>query len=79
MKFYVKTWDSDKATLMTEYGHVPGYYNSITEALNTCNEWYLLNTHETRQQVNIDPSETEPLNDSNIYDPFISSSAVAIF
>lgn len=64
MKFYVKTWDKNNITLMTELGHVLGYYDSITEALNTCNEWYSYNSREPRQQVNIETTEIDLLYDN---------------
>ncbi|MCW8956098.1 MAG: hypothetical protein OQL09_04385 [Gammaproteobacteria bacterium] len=67
MKFYVKTWDKNKVTLMTELGHVLGYYDSITEALTTCNEWYLHNSREPRQQVDVLTPQFETICDNNTY------------
>jgi len=67
MKFYVNTWDKNKATLMTEYGHVLGYYNSIADALTTCNEWYIHNSREPRQQVDIQTAQYEIAYDNSAY------------
>lgn len=65
MKFYVKTWSQNQVTLMTELGHVLGYYESISEALNTCNEWYMMNRQELKHQVNIQADDIELLCDSS--------------
>jgi len=67
MKFYVKTWDKNKVTLMTELGHVLVYYDSIAEALTTCNEWYIHNSREPRQQVDIQTSQFDCAYDNNAY------------
>lgn len=67
MKFYVKTWDKNKVTLMTELGHVLGYYDSISEALSTCNAWYTHNSREPRQQVDIQSAHFETICNSSIY------------
>ena len=66
MKFYVKTWDKNKVTLMTELGHVLGYFDSVEEALTTCNEWYLHNSREPRQQISIHSNEFELLSAGNV-------------
>ena len=66
MKFYVKAFEQDRVSLMTELGHVLAYYDSVAEALNTCNEWYLHNDREPRQQVKIQSADFEILCDSSV-------------
>ena len=59
MKFYIKSLATNNFTLMTDLGHVLGYFESITEALSTCNEWYLYNATEPRQHVEVPSVQSE--------------------
>jgi hypothetical protein len=51
MKFYIKEWDDQTVSLMTEMGHVLGYFPSVYDALQTCDEWYRYNTKELQHEV----------------------------
>ena len=60
MKFYVKEWGDQTVTLMTEMGHVLGYFPSIYEALNTCEEWYKHNRKEPAHEVMVHSRDMQP-------------------
>ena len=51
MKFYIKEWDDQTVTIMTEMGHVLGYFPSVYDALQTCEQWYLHNSKEPKHEV----------------------------
>ena len=53
MKFYIKEWDDETVTLMTEMGHVLAYFPSVYEALTACEEWYLVNDKEQKHDIKI--------------------------
>lgn len=40
MKFYIREWNEDTIVLMTEMGHILGYYSSTEEALKARDGWY---------------------------------------
>jgi hypothetical protein len=39
MKFFIKRWPDDTATLMTESGQVIWTFSSMQEAIQGCTEW----------------------------------------
>ncbi len=39
MKFFIKRWPDDTATLMTESGQVIRTFGSMQEAIEGCSEW----------------------------------------
>ena len=39
MKFFIKEWSDDTATLMTEHGQVVWTFSSVQEAVEGCAEW----------------------------------------
>ena len=39
MKFFIKRWPDDTATLMTESGQVIWTFSSMQEAIRGCTEW----------------------------------------
>lgn len=53
MKFYIKEWDDNTVSLMTEMGHVLAYFPSIFDALNACEEWYMYNNNEPKHEVKL--------------------------
>ena len=53
MKFYIKEWNDQTVTLMTEHGNVLGYSPSIFDALTACDEWYMYNNNEPRHEVKV--------------------------
>lgn len=53
MQFYIKEWDDETVSLMTEMGHVLAYFPSIYEALTACEEWYFANDNELKFDVKI--------------------------
>jgi len=40
MKFYIREWNENTIVLMTQMGHILGYYSSTEEALQARDEWY---------------------------------------
>ena len=60
MKFYVKEWDDHTVTIMTEMGQVLGYFASVYDALNTCEQWYQHHRKELQHEVMVHaPSSSE--------------------
>jgi hypothetical protein len=53
MKFYIREWNDQTVTLMTENGNVLGYFPSISDALTACDEWYMYNNNEPRHEVKV--------------------------
>ncbi len=53
MKFCIKEWSTNTIVLMTENGNVLSYFNSISEALDACAEWYNTNSLEQKYEVTI--------------------------
>ena len=39
MKFFIKEWSDDTATLMTEHGQVIWTFSSMHDAIEGCAEW----------------------------------------
>ena len=60
MKFYVKEWGDQTVSLMTEMGHVLGYFPSVFDALQTCDEWYKHNNKEPSHQVLVHSLDYQP-------------------
>ena len=42
MKFFIKEWPDETASLMSENGSVIAYFPSIDDAIDVCHEWYQL-------------------------------------
>ena len=55
MKFTVNQHHDTSVSLMTDMGYVLGYFTSIDEAIDTCNEWYLSNSRELKHDVKVVP------------------------
>lgn len=53
MKFVIRRWEDNAATLMTEMGHVLAYFPSLCEALTACEAWYFENSSEQRCEVKV--------------------------
>lgn len=53
MKFYVKEWDDQTVTIMTEMGQVLGYFPSVYDAMQTCEQWYRYNNKEPQHEVGV--------------------------
>ena len=53
MKFYIKEWVDETATLMTEMGYVLAYFSLISDAQTACDEWYFVNHGEQKHEVKI--------------------------
>ena len=60
MKFTVNQHHTTSVSLMTDMGYVLGYFTSIDEALDTCNEWYSSNAKEQKHDVEIVTLTEEP-------------------
>ena len=45
MKFFIKRWPDDTATLMTESGQVIWTFGSMQEAVEGCTEWIDTDDH----------------------------------
>lgn len=58
MKFYIKEQDDNTVILMTEMGHVLGYYPSIYDALQLCDDWYRSNDREIKHEVLVHSRDT---------------------
>ncbi len=68
MKFYIKEWNDQTVSLMTEQGNVLAYFSSISEALAACNEWYMYNNNEPRHEVKIHSNNlTQQYNMADIF------------
>jgi len=64
MKFYVKEWDDQTVTIMTEMGHVLGYFASVYDAMQTCEQWYRYNKKEPQHEVMVDPRSSHRFRDA---------------
>ncbi|MDH5472104.1 MAG: hypothetical protein OEY87_04195 [Gammaproteobacteria bacterium] len=53
MKFYIKEINDHTVTLMTEAGHVLAYFPTVIEALNACDEWYMVNHNAPDHQIKV--------------------------
>ena len=53
MKFFIKRWPDDTATLMTESGQVIWTFSSMQEAIQGCTEWAGAHDH-TPEPAGID-------------------------
>ena len=53
MKFTVNQHHNTSVSLITDMGYVLGYFTSIDEAIDTCNEWYSSNTKEHKHDVKV--------------------------
>ena len=63
MKFTVNQHHDTNVSLMTDMGYVLGYFNSVDEALNICDQWYTNNSKEHKYDVKIISSDQHsPLN-----------------
>lgn len=62
MRFFVNQHDKSNVSLITDMGYVLGYFSSIDEALDTCDEWYSRNTREIKQDVKILPLQAKSVN-----------------
>lgn len=60
MKFTVNQHHNTSVSLMTDMGYVLGYFTSIDEALDTCNEWYSSNSKEQQYDIKVVPLANEP-------------------
>ena len=61
MKFFVNQHGDNNVSLITDMGYVLGYFPSIDEALNICDEWYLTNSKEKKQDVKILPVQNKSI------------------
>ena len=59
MKFTVNQHHNTSVSLMTDMGYVLGYFTSIDEALDTCNEWYSSNSKEHKHDIKVVPLANE--------------------
>ena len=59
MKFTVNQHHSTSVSLLTDTGYMLGYFTSIDEALDTCNEWYSTNSREQKYDVKVIPLTDE--------------------
>ena len=62
MKFFVNQHDNNNVSLITDAGYVLGYFPSIDEALDICDEWYTSNSREKKQEVKILPVQNKSIN-----------------
>ena len=53
MKFYIKEWADETATLMTEMGYVQAYFSSISDAKTACYEWCFANHSEQKNEIKV--------------------------
>ena len=58
MKFTVSQHHDTSVSLMTDMGYVLGYFSSIDEAVDICNEWYSTNSKEHKYDVKVLPLES---------------------
>ncbi|MDH5472108.1 MAG: hypothetical protein OEY87_04175 [Gammaproteobacteria bacterium] len=56
MKFTVNQHNDTSVSIMTDMGYVLGYFASVDEALNICDEWYSINNQEYKFDVDVIPS-----------------------
>ncbi|MDH5766671.1 MAG: hypothetical protein OEZ38_11710 [Gammaproteobacteria bacterium] len=57
MKFTVNQHHDTSVSIMTDMGYVLGYFSSVDEAIDICNEWYSTNTKEHKFDVKINQLE----------------------
>ena len=55
MKFTVNQHNNTNVSLITDTGYVLGYFNSVDEALNICDQWYTSNSSELKHEVKVIP------------------------
>lgn len=53
MKFYIKEWSESLFSLMTDAGHMLGYFSSVDEAMEACEAWYRANGDELQFDIAI--------------------------
>ena len=53
MKFYIKVRDDETVSLMTESGQVLGCFPSVYEALQICEDEYLLNPAKSPHELRV--------------------------
>ncbi|TNF35222.1 MAG: hypothetical protein EP315_06255 [Gammaproteobacteria bacterium] len=51
MKFYIKVGTDETVSLMTETGQVLGCFASVYEALQICEDQYLMNPAKTTHEI----------------------------
>ena len=57
MKFTVNQHHDTSVSIMTDMGYVLGYFSSVDEAIDICNEWYSTNSKEHKFDVKINQLE----------------------
>ena len=53
MMFFIKEWNDQTVTLMTEHGNILAYFPSIVDALTACDELYMYNYNEPKHEVKV--------------------------
>ena len=63
MKFQINELKDHTASLMTDMGYVLGYFKTVDDAKQVCNQWYSLNGSEQKFDVQVQPYQEQSFSD----------------